>query len=416
MSEVSLLASPSSTEERADPIAVARSLAQSFKASARERDKKGGTAKAERDAIRESGLLSLLIPQTYGGWGADWPTALEVVKEIAKADGSIAHVFGYHLGSVPIVELFGTLEQKERFYRNVVKHRWFAGNASSENNAHVMDWKVSATPTDDGGYIFNGTKHFCSGSKDSDRLFIFGVILEEGPNQGAIVSAVIPTNREGVTVNDDWDAMGMRQTDSGSTRFDHVRVAPEEVLGPPNAFIEAFLTSGPGSLWTPTVQLTFSTMYLGVALGALETAKDYTRTQSRPWTPAGVASAVEDPYTLAAYGDMVIALQGAEAAQREAARTLQQTWEKRKTLTPEDRGELMIKVSVVKALATKVSLDVTSRVFEVMGARASHSRYGFDRFWRDVRTHTLHDPVSYHVKAVGNWALNGAYPIPGFTS
>jgi alkylation response protein AidB-like acyl-CoA dehydrogenase len=55
-------------------------------------------------------------------------------------------------------------------------------------------------------------------------------------------------------------------------------------------------------------------------------------------------------------------------------------------------------------------------MFEVMGARASHAKYGYDRFWRNVRTHTLHDPVAYKLHDVGNHALNGAYPIPGFTA
>lgn len=43
----------------------------------------------------------------------------------------------------------------------------------------------------------------------------------------------------------------------------------------------------------------------------------------------------------------------------------------------------------------------------LMGARATSTRYGFDRFWRNIRTHTLHDPLAYKAREVSNFALNG---------
>nr|QBM04644.1 DszC [uncultured bacterium] len=399
-----------------NPVEIARQLADKWRATAVERDRAGGSATAERQDLRDSGLLSLLVPTEYGGWGADWPTTLEVIREIAKVDGSLGHLFGYHTGSAPMIELFGSAEQKERLYTQLAQNDWWTGNASSENNSHVLDWKVSATPTGDGGYLLNGTKHFCSGAKGSNLLFVFGVIQEESPLKGAIIAAAIPTDREGVHINDDWNAIGMRQTDSGSTEFHNAKVYPNEVLGAPNAFILAFMGAKRGSLWTPMVQLIFSTVYLGIAHGALEAAREYTRTQTRPWTPAGVKKATDDPYVVRTYGEFAIALQGADAAAREAGRLLQQVWEKGDALTPQERGELMVKVSGVKALSTKVALDITSRIFEVIGSRGTHPRFGFDRFWRNVRTHSLHDPLAYKIVEVGNHALNGRYPVPGFTS
>jgi alkylation response protein AidB-like acyl-CoA dehydrogenase len=59
---------------------------------------------------------------------------------------------------------------------------------------------------------------------------------------------------------------------------------------------------------------------------------------------------------------------------------------------------------------------VTSRVFEVMGARATSARHRFDRFWRNARTLTLHDPLDYKVREIGDWVVNGRYPTPSFYS
>jgi alkylation response protein AidB-like acyl-CoA dehydrogenase len=55
-------------------------------------------------------------------------------------------------------------------------------------------------------------------------------------------------------------------------------------------------------------------------------------------------------------------------------------------------------------------------MFEVTGARATASCYGFDRYWRDLRTFTLHDPVDYKLRDLGNWLLNDIFPTPSHYS
>ncbi|MDJ0707673.1 MAG: hypothetical protein QNJ46_30725 [Leptolyngbyaceae cyanobacterium MO_188.B28] len=47
-----------------------------------------------------------------------------------------------------------------------------------------------------------------------------------------------------------------------------------------------------------------------------------------------------------------------------------------------------------------------------MDARATAAKYGFERYWRDLRTSSLHDPIDYKFRDIGNWVLNQQYPIP----
>jgi alkylation response protein AidB-like acyl-CoA dehydrogenase len=84
----------------------------------------------------------------------------------------------------------------------------------------------------------------------------------------------------------------------------------------------------------------------------------------------------------------------------------------RSTVTAARRGELAALVASGKVVSTDVGLEVTAGVFEVLGSRATGKKYGFDRFWRDVRTHTLHDPVAYKRREVGSWKLLGERPEP----
>lgn len=207
---------------------------------------------------------------------------------------------------------------------------------------------------------------------------------------------------------DDWDNMGQRQTDSGSITFQNVLVEENEILAPsPEAgkfkTIRSCLT-----------QITFANIYLGIAQGALEAAKDYTQTQTRPWLTSGVDSANQDPYILHHYGEMWVNLQAATVLTDKAGEVLDAAWEKQQQLTAAERGECAIAIATAKVAATKVGLDITSRIFEVMGTRSTASKYGFDRYWRNLRTFTLHDPVDYKIRTLGNWALNEQLPEPDF--
>ena len=75
-----------------------------------------------------------------------------------------------------------------------------------------------------------------------------------------------------------------------------------------------------------------------------------------------------------------------------------------------------MRVAAVKARATDVALEITSGIFEGLGARATASTLGFDRFWRNVRTHTLHDPVAYKRREVGAFLLRDELPEPTWYS
>ncbi len=101
------------TTQTPDPLPVealfakAEQLAAEFAATAVERDKTGGTAYAERKRLRESGLLKLIIPVEYGGHGLDWHDTLRIVRIIARADSSLAHLFGFQHLLLATVRLFG---------------------------------------------------------------------------------------------------------------------------------------------------------------------------------------------------------------------------------------------------------------------------------------------------------------------
>jgi alkylation response protein AidB-like acyl-CoA dehydrogenase len=384
-----------------DALATARGLAEQFAGTAVERDRRGGTPKHERGLIRKSGLLALSIPEELGGWGAEWSEVMAVVRAFARVDGSLAHVFGFHHLMLATARLFGEPGQWRPLLESTAREGWFWGNALNPLDART------ALRREGGLTSITGQKSFCSGSPDSDMLIVSAL----RPPDPRLAIVAVPTRRAGISVREDWDNMGQRQTDSGSVEFADVRIEPGELLDNPGPLGSVF-----ASLRPCIAQLILCNVYLGLAEGALEQARGYTSSSRRPWINSGVASASEDPYVLHRYGDMWVSLEGAGALTERAGERLSQAWEQADALTPEGRGRAAIAVAAAKVTTTRVGLDVASQVFDVMGARATTHGAGLDRFWRNLRTHTLHDPVDYKLRELGRFALAGEYPTPSFYS
>ncbi len=384
-----------------DPLAVAQDLAARLAPTARDRDRLGGTPLAERGLVRDSGLLKLRVPAAWGGAGASWPTALRVTQILAAADASLAQVYGFQHVLLATSELFGTPQQAERFVGGTATNNWFWGNALNPLDRRLA---LVATPA---GRVLRGDKSFATGALDSDMLIVSAI----DDTTGKLLVIALPTQRPGIALHHDWDSMGQRQTDSGGASFADVAVHDDEILGPPGPLGSTFATLRPC-----IAQLVFTHVYLGIADAALVAARDYVRTRTRPWIGARVETNTQDPYVLEQLGELVVQLASAQAVADRTAEALERAWQRRDALTIDDRGRLAVDVAFAKVLASRAVLDITSKIFEVTGPGATGSAWGFDRFWRNARTLTLHDRIAYKIHDVGQWFLNEQWPTPSFYS
>ena len=395
------MAEPIDTRSTRSPAQIAQDVAAELAKSAAARDAVGGTPKRERDLLRDSGLLTLVIPRALGGWGASWLETFDVVRSIARVDGSLGHVFGFQHLLLATLQLFGSEAQWRPWFEATARERWFWGNA-----LNPLDPRTRLVWNGEVGRI-DGDKSFCSGALDSDMLVVSAI---EAQTEKLIVAA-LPTARRGITLGHDWDNMGQRQTDSGSAHFEAVSVLRSELLATPGPLGSTF-----ASLRPCIAQLSLSNVYLGLAYGALDAARSYTSGQSRAWFLSGAAHPSEDPYVLRHYGELWVELEAARLVTDEAARALDRAWQRGDELTPAQRAAAAIAIATAKAKTTRVSLETTSRVFEVMGARATTAKARVDRFWRNARTHTLHDPVDYKLRDIGAYVLADRPPTPSFYS
>jgi len=210
-----------SVPHRQHAFEIADQLSRAFAQTAVERDKRGGTAKTERGMLRASGLLNVTIPSELGGWAMEWPDTMKLIRLFARVDSSIAHLFGFQHLMLASVSLYGSRAHTEELFSETVRKQWFWGNA-----LNPLDNGTRLTPSDTVGYLINGRKSFCSGALDSDMLIVSAIHAVDEK----FMVAAIPSDGPGISILEDWDAMGQRQTDSGTVEFHDVAAGPEKFL------------------------------------------------------------------------------------------------------------------------------------------------------------------------------------------
>jgi alkylation response protein AidB-like acyl-CoA dehydrogenase len=372
--------------------AAVRALTRELASTAIERDRVGGLPKHERDLIRSSGLLKLTIPVAYGGDGQPLSVLLEVVRDLARVDPALAHVFAFHHLMLASVRLYGSEAQWSGVYRETAAQDLFWGNALNPKDRRTQ--LVSR----DGALFVDGIKSFCSGAGDSDRLIVSAL---HGDAQKLVV-AMVPTQREGIRVLGDWDAMGQRQTDSGTVELHQVAIAEDELLRTPGPLGSVF-----SSLRSCIAQAILVHIYLGIGEGAFLAVKQAlaARPENAP-----------DPLLRVRAGELWVELEGAAALAENARTSLDHAFGRADALTEAERGETAIRVALAKVATTRAGLSVTTRMFELLGARSALRATAYDRYFRNLRTHTLHDPVDDKLRELGAYALDDVAPTPGFYS
>ena len=379
----------------------ARAVSTQLAVDAVERDRANRTPYAEVQLLKDSGLATLLGPVEHGGGGQDWTTALLVIRTISAGDGSIGQLLGYHYLWFWAVRLVGTSGQIAAVEEQATRESWFFGGAVNPRDADL-------TITDEGGeLVYTGRKSFSTGGRVSDVTVLEGII--EGTDTH--VFAIVPTDQPGIRFLGDWDNLGQRLTESGGVEITGVRVPWAAAAG----FVgKEFQPRVYNTLNVPLIQLIFSNLYLGIAEGALATATTYTREKTRAWPYGGdnKQRAAEEFHVLETYGDLQSKLWAAAALADRAAALIERINAHADTVTAQERGEAAVVIAASKQVAIDVGLEITNRIFEVTGARATASSVGLDIFWRNLRTHSLHDPVAYKRAEVGRYTLLGELPEP----
>ncbi|WP_194764150.1 acyl-CoA dehydrogenase family protein [Microbacterium sp. UFMG61] len=386
----------------AEWLARARQVADILAVDAVERDRANATPHAEVRLLKDAGLITLLGPTAHGGAGEIWDTAYKVIRTVARGDGSIGQVLGYHYLWAWAARLVATEDQIAAVEELYTSNNFVFGGAVNPRDSDLI------VREDGDDLIFSGRKSFSTGGQISDLTVLEGVL--EGTETH--IFAIVPTAQDGIVFAGDWDSLGQRLTESGSVEIRDVRVPWASAAG----FVDrVFQPLTYNTLNVPTIQLVFANFYLGIAQGAIETAAAYTRSATRPWPYGGddKQRATDEWYLLEGYGELASKLWADEALLDAAGAEISAALHApRLELTARRRGEIAVRIAAGKLRIVDDGLEVATKVYELTGARASASSVGLDIYWRNLRTHSLHDPIAYKKREVGGYVLLNEVPEP----
>jgi alkylation response protein AidB-like acyl-CoA dehydrogenase len=284
-------------------------------------------------------------------------------------------------------------EIRDRLILDVLAGKRF-GNALAEvggKNKFALKTRVERRA--DGKLILNGSKFYSTGSYLAEWISLTAASDDGG------AGVLLNRNTPGLTLVDDWEAFGQKNSVSGTVIFDNIELD------------EGFVSQRKGPMKRTGLtfpQILHAAIDTGIAEGALSAAVQYLNQNARPWVESGVDHANQEPHIIKQIGEYAVALRGAQSLLRDAARGFDQH-----ELDPDNKelqDELILSVATARAHSDSASLKISSDIFSLLGASSSLSKWNLDRFWRNARVHTTHDPIRWRLHHVGNYYLNGVDP------
>jgi alkylation response protein AidB-like acyl-CoA dehydrogenase len=190
-------------------------------------------------AIRASGLLGLLVPEEYGGLGSDPFTFCRVVRAFGRSCPSSAMIYVMHCGKVRDITRYAHQPTQRKFLPRIAAGELLLCSNRNEPGAsathgYIGELTESLTPQPDGGYRFNCTKFFASGSSGADYFCVMGRVKGAPPGRDELW-VLIPRDDPGLEVVESWDTLGMRGTRSNWVHYRDCRVEPDASLGEPSS-------------------------------------------------------------------------------------------------------------------------------------------------------------------------------------
>lgn len=360
------------------------------------------------DRIREARLGALRIPSAHGGGGATLRELFATVIALATADVNVAHILRGHFSHVEErLRLSGDDRQRAI---DLALSGAIVGNASTELGSEPAGgfvWQTKLSRDGD-AYRLNGKKFFTTGTLYAD----YAEVLASDPD-GASVIALVPTDRDGVTVLDDWDGFGQRATGTGTAVFDNVAVAADELLqfSPPESDAERPPLYHSGAFF----QLYVTALEVGVlhALRADAVAHVHQRARSFTWAPN--PSPPDDPLLQREIGEIAAAAYAGQATVLAAADALAVAYEADIDNTDpnlELAHEASLQAAAAKVVVDQLAQKAASQIFDVGGASVVRRSHLLDRHWRNIRTLASHNPASYKAQAIGALYTRGT-KLPG---
>ncbi len=313
--------------------------------------------------LTDMGLLSMLIPEKYGGRPTDTVTYTIAVEEVSRVCGSTGIMLAAHnsLGTFPIYK-FGTEEQRQKYLPRAAKGELVAfGLSEAEAGSDAGGTKTFARREGD-HWVVNGSKCWIT---SATRAFatIATARTSEDPQDKRITSFILEKAWPGYAVGKKENKLGLRGSDTAFLHFDDLKVPVENQLGEMGQGFKQMLITLDGG------RISIGAMALGLGQGAFDCALQYAADRKQFDKPIAANQGIQ--HRLA---DMATELEAARLLIYESAQL-------------KDAGQPFSRWSAMaKLYASEVGRRAAENALTILGSIGFYTGpYPVERIWRDVK-------------------------------
>ena len=324
------------------------------------------------------GLMSVLVPQEYGGSGLGYQEYVDVIVGISRVCGSIGLSLAAHNSlCTGHILAFGTEEQKRRWLPRLATAEWLGAWGLTEANTGSDALRMMTTAVEDGeDYIINGAKNWITHGKSGDIAVVMVRTGEQGKASG-VSALVVERGTLGFTAGKKENKLGMRASETTEMIFDNCRVPKANLLGDVgDGFKQAMRVLDGG-------RISIAALALGIAKGAFDAAVNYAKERQQFGKP--IASFQGISFKLA---DMATEIEAAELLIRQAA----DLKNRHKPVTKQS--------AMAKYFASEVCVRVATDAVQIFGGYGYTKDFPVEKFYRDSKLCTIGEGTSEIQKIV----------------
>jgi alkylation response protein AidB-like acyl-CoA dehydrogenase len=325
------------------------------------------------DKLGELGLAGMIIPEQFGGAGADYISYAIAVEELSRVCASTGVTLSAHLSlcANPIYN-FGSDQQKQTYLVPLAEGAKLGAFALTEPNAGSDAGGTKTTAVLDGDeWLINGSKIFTTNGGDADTYIVFARTDKEAEKHHGISAFIIEKGTPGFSFGKKEKKMGIRSSPTLELVFENCRIAKENLLGEEGQGFRIAMKTLDGG------RIGIAAQALGIAQGALDASVAYAKERKQFATPIAAFQGVQ--FQLA---DM--------ATQVEAARLVVYNAAYRTS-----HGLSYSKESAMaKLFASETAMKVTTQAVQIHGGYGYTRDYPVERMMRDAKITEIYEGTS----------------------
>ena len=321
-------------------------------------------------ALVQSQLHAVVVPEAYGGVGADALTGAVIAEEISRACATTQQVAGANeLFAWPLL-LGGTEEQKQRWLAPLAAGQALGAYALSEPEAgsDVATMTTRAVPTDDGGWRVKGTKRWITNGGVADCYVLFAVTDPAAGSRG-ISAFVLEKGDAGLTYGAPEKKMGLKGSPTTELYLDDVVLPADRLVGRPGEGMRLALAT------LDRTRTSVAAQAVGLAQGALDVAVAYVTQRRQFGKPLAEFQGLQ--FMLA---DMAVAVRAARLLTHAAAAEIEA-----------GAPSMGASGAAAKLFASDTAMRVTTDAVQLLGGAGYVRDFPVERMMRDAKITQIYE-------------------------